>query len=124
MRRRLERARTGSATRDRGSMSVELVGFLPVLAMVTLLLVQGFLAAGAVSSAQQAARDGARAAALGRSVVSAVDAQLPDWVRLERLDAYGCDGECVSVEVRVPIGVPGITTSDLTVTRTAEFPRG
>lgn len=109
---------------DRGSMSVELVAFVPALVLVTLLVVQGFLAATAVSSAQAAARDGARAAGLGRDVAAAVHAQVPDWVRVERLDRYGCAGECVAVEVRIPIGVPGITVSDLTVTRTAEFPRG
>jgi len=109
---------------DRGSMSVELIGFVPVLTLVTLLLVQGFLAAAAVTSAQQAARDGARAASLGRDVSLAVDDQIPSWVTLENLDRYACSGECVAVEVRIPIGIPGITVQDLTVTRTAEFPRG
>jgi len=105
-------------------MTVELIGFVPVLTLITLLLVQGFLAAVAVTSAEQAARDGARAASLGRDVNTAVDAQLPSWVRLERLDRYACAGECVAVEVRIPIGFPGITVRELTVTRTAEFPRG
>ena len=111
---------------DRGSMAIELVGFVPVLALLTLLLVQGFLAATAVSSAQQAARDGARAASLGRDVGTAVDAQLPSWVRLQNLYQDTCPGagECVAVEVRIPIGFPGITVRDVTVTRTAEFPRG
>jgi hypothetical protein len=114
------------ARSDRGSMAVELVGFVPLLALITLLLVQGFLAATAVTSAMQAARDGARAWSLGRDVQLAVDAQLPSWVRLQDVDQYSCDGEClgVAVEVRIPIGIPGITVQDLTVTRHAEFPRG
>lgn len=119
--RRLRRSGSGS---DRGSMAVELVAFVPIIALVTLIVVQGFLAVTAVSSAQDAARDGARAASLGRSVDDAVHAQLPDWIRLERLERWGCGGECVSVEVRIPIGVPGVTTSSVTVTRTAELPRG
>ena len=110
--------------RDRGSMSVELVGFVPALVLITLLLAQGFLAAAAVSATQSAARDGARAASLGQDVHAAVHAAVPDWIRVEGIDRYACDGACVSVEVRIPIGLPGVTSSNVTVERSAEFPDG
>lgn len=111
--------------RDDGAMSVELVAFVPILAIVTLLLVQGFIALSSVSSIENAARDGARAASLGRDAGQAVRAQLPDRLILDDVSRYPCgSGQCVSVEARVPVGVPGIAVHHVTVTRSVAFPRG
>ena len=51
---------------ERGVLDIELIGFVPILVLVTMFLVQGFLAVSTVTSVSAAARDGARAAMLGR----------------------------------------------------------
>lgn len=113
------------ARSDKGSVSVELAISIPLVVLVTLFVVQGFLAASVISSAQAAARDGARAAMThSTSVDGAVASALPDWVVTESVSRQ-CPGEnCVAVTVRMPVGIPWITSKDLTVTRTASFPRG
>lgn len=108
---------------DRGSMAVELVGVVPLLVMITILCVEGFLAAAAAGAAQKAARDGARA-----DSASAAYASLPGWVSDARVQQGSaakpsCAGTCYRVEVEVPLVVPGFTTSLVTVARTAEMPR-
>ena len=109
---------------ERGVLDIELIGFVPILVLVTMFLVQGFLAVSTVTSVSAAARDGACAAMLGRSPEQAAHEALPDWVRLESV-SDGCgSGHCVQVTARVPIGIPAITTEHLTVTRTAYFPEG
>ena len=112
---------------ERGSMAIELVGFVTVLVFVTILLVQGFMVVSVMSSAQQAARDGARAQMGGGSAGAAVHAQLPDWITVQDIRTgagavAGCTGQCVAVEVRVPLGLPGWSSKDVTVVRTAELP--
>ena len=97
---------------------------MPILVLVTMFLVQGFLAVSTVTSVSAAARDGARAAMLGRSPEQAAHEALPDWVRLESVSDSCGSGHCVQVTARVPIGIPAITTEHLTVTRTAYFPEG
>ena len=109
---------------ERGVLDIELIGFVPILVLVTMFLVQGFLAVSTVTSVSAAALDGARAAMLGRSPEQAAHEALPDWVRLESV-SDGCgSGHCVQVTARVPIGIPAITSEHLTVTRTAYFPEG
>mgnify|MGYP000847265260 FL=1 len=107
---------------EKGVLDIELVAFVPILVLVTLFLVQGFLAVSTVASVESAARDGARAAMLGQAPGEAVERSLPDWVRLESVSDNCASGRCVSVTARVPIGLPSITTEDVTVTRTAYFP--
>ncbi len=109
---------------ERGVLDIELIGFVPILVLVTMFLVQGFLAVSTVTSVSAAARDGARAAMLGRSPEQAAQEALPSWVRLESV-SDGCgSGHCVQVTARVPIGIPSITSERVTVTRTAYFPEG
>jgi TadE-like protein. len=119
---------TGSKScrnREQGSLSAELVIAIPIVVLITLFVVQGFLAASVISSTQAAARDGARAAMTHQmSVDNAVAEALPDWVVIDHV-SRNCTGEnCVAVTTRVPIGIPWITSSELTVTRSASFPRG
>ena len=74
---------------ERGVLDIELVLFVPLLVIITLFLIQGFLAVSTVTSVSAAARDGARAAMLGRSATAAAEKSLPDWVALESVT----DGE-------------------------------
>ena len=110
---------------ERGSLSVELTIDVPIIVLITLFVVQGFFAVSVISSTQAAARDGARAAMTHQtSVDSAVANAIPDWVVIERV-SRNCSGEnCVAVTSRIPVGVPWITNSELTVTRSASFPKG
>ncbi|NLT55770.1 MAG: pilus assembly protein [Actinomycetales bacterium] len=126
-RRPIDRRRpTGS---DRGSISVEFVAVIPLLIVVTVLLVQGLLAASVVNDVTKAARDGARAASRGGDGAAAVRAQVPDWVRVEEVRigpgaVTGCMGVCSAVRVSIPLGYPGVMEiSRIQVTRTADFPR-
>ena len=107
---------------ERGVLDIELVGFIPALVIVLLLLLQGFLAVSTVTSTSAAARDGARAAMLGRSATAAAENSLPDWVTLQSVTDDCGNDHCVQVTARVPIGLPACTTEHITVTRTAYFP--
>ena len=109
---------------EQGVLDIELIGFVPILVLVTMFLVQGFLAVSTVTSVSAAARDGARAAMLGRSPEQAAHQALPDWVRLESVSDDCGSSHCVQVTARVPIGIPSITSKHITVTRTAYFPEG
>ena len=107
---------------ERGVLDIALVGFIPALVIVLLLLLQGFLAVSTVTSTSAAARDGARAAMLGRSATAAAENSLPDWVTLQSVTDDCGNDHCVQVTARVPIGLPAFTTEHITVTRTAYFP--
>ena len=45
---------------ERGVLDIELIGFVPILVLVTMFLVQGFFAVSTVTSVSAAARDGAQ----------------------------------------------------------------
>jgi pilus assembly protein CpaE len=112
---------------DRGSMAVELVAVVPLLVMVTILCVEGFLAASAAAAAQKAARDAARAESLGRDGYAAAAASLPSWIAEESITRGGaakpgCSGVCYRVSAGVPLVVPGFSNAVVTVSRTAELP--
>lgn len=109
---------------ERGILDIELVAFIPILVLVTMFLVQGFLAVSTVTSVSAAARDGARAAMLGHSPTQAAHEALPTWVQLESVSDRCGNRHCVKVTARVPIGIPSFTSKYVTVTRTADFPKG
>lgn len=110
---------------DRGSVTIELVGLVTILVVVASLCVQGLYIAQVGSAAQQAARDGARAQALGRDAVQAARNGLPDWVTVEDIrTSTGGGSSTVEVAVRVPLGLPGITSRSFVVTRDAILPGG
>lgn len=113
---------------DRGSMAIELVAIVPLLVLVTILCVEGFLAVAAAGAAEKAARDGARADTMGRDGVSAALASLPGWVRDPQVQQGsaakpGCAGTCYRVKVEVPLVVPGFSSGVVSVARSAELPR-
>lgn len=107
---------------ERGVLDIELAGFVPILVLVLLFLLQGFMAVSTVTSVSAAARDGARASMLGHSPTMAAEESLPDWVSLESVTDDCGSGHCVRVKARVPLGLPAFTTEHLTVSRTAYFP--
>ena len=109
---------------ERGILDIELVTFIPILVLVTMFLVQGFLAVSTVTSVSAAARDGARAAMLGHSPTQAAREALPTWVQLESVSDRCGNRHGVEVTARVPIGSPSLTSKHVTVTRTADFPKG
>ncbi len=119
---------TARPARQRGAMVVEMIVVVPLIAIVAILLLQGFFAFSTITSVEKAARDGARAAMQGRSVEAAVAESVPDWITVEAISAdnggAACPGRCVAVEARVPLGVPGWTSADVTVRREAAMPRG
>jgi len=107
---------------ERGVLDIELVGFIPILVLILLFLLQGFLAVSTVTSTSAAARDGARAAMLGQSATAAAEKSLPDWVTLQSVTDECGPQHCIQVKARVPIGLPAFTTKHVTVTKTAYFP--
>jgi TadE-like protein len=100
---------------QRGAVTVELVGVIPLLVVVTLAMVSLVAVARDQVLAQSAAREGAREAALGSGearAVSAARAALPPGrpARVTVVPA-GSDRVRVTVElgVRLPFGAPPVT---------------
>ncbi|MDT3397020.1 TadE/TadG family type IV pilus assembly protein [Streptomyces sp. B1866] len=101
--------------RDRGQVSVELIGFVPLLLLVGLAVIQLGLAAYAAQQAGTAARAAARTAALDKARTSPAQAgyaAMSDWVaRRADVDASGpCQGGgevTATVTVHLPSVIPG-----------------
>jgi hypothetical protein len=99
---------------------VELVGLLPLLLLAGLAALQLLLVGFTVTAAENAARSGSRAVALGGDPRDVAIGSLPD--HLARSAGVDARGELVRVTVEVPVLVPGLSTSHLTVSRSAELP--
>lgn len=113
-----------SRRRERGAVSIEMVGFLPMFALVIVLIAQSVAVVAAIDATNQAARDAARAQSLGSSAQAAARAALPDWVRLNGVAHRSCPDVCIEVEAGVPVGWPGLLTiTHVPVTRDAVFVR-
>ena len=113
-----------SARRDAGQASAELVGMLWWLLLAALVVWQLMLAAWATVSASNAARTGSRVESRGaerrdaeEAAVSALSSPLRRHARAR------AEGETMRVRVRVPLILPGLTVEDVTVTKSATFPR-
>ena len=104
---RRARGRTGDYSRggESGSVSLELVGALPVLAISLLASLQFVVAGYVLWSAGTAARAGARAALTGGGVEGAARHALPG-VLAEDSRVTREDG--VTVSVRLPALIPGL----------------
>lgn len=93
---------------DRGSAAIELLGILPLMLVIVLALVQGFLTIAAVNSADAAARAGARSLSLGDPSAEAARASraaTTPWLRDDTSFSVERDGVAV-VRVRVPALLP------------------
>jgi hypothetical protein len=94
----------GSGRSDGGQASVELMGLLPLVAVVGVLLAQAALAGVSWWMVGTAAHAGARARALGADPAAAARAALPGGLR-EGLRVTG-EGDGVRVSVRIPRLLP------------------
>lgn len=101
----MDRNRSRDFTDERGSVSLELVGALPVILLTVLVAAQIVAAGAAVWSAGIAARAGARAVLTGKEPRGAAERALPGVLR-GGLEVSQKDG--VRVGVRVPGLIPGL----------------
>ncbi|MEU9069689.1 TadE/TadG family type IV pilus assembly protein [Streptomyces sp. NPDC048109] len=105
---RRERAR--DRVRDRGQVAIEYLGFLPILVLVGMAVVQLGLIAYTAQQAGTAARAGARSASLGESAGAAcavaVSSRLADGTSCLE-SSYGGDEVTVTATVEIPSIVPG-----------------
>ena len=94
------------AARDQGQASVELLAVLPALVACVLIAAQAVGAGWAYWSAANAARAGARADLVGADAQRVAREALPSVLRADSsVEAAGR----VSVRVRVPAVVPGLS---------------
>ncbi|WUI79249.1 pilus assembly protein [Streptomyces sp. NBC_00400] len=123
-------ARLRGHGRDRGTVSIEFLGFLPILLVIGLAVVQLGLAAFAVQQAGTGARAAARTASMDEAdrppdPEAAGRAAMTGWVaRDAKVSVDGGGGDAVSATVRVTIPslLPGITDFG-TASRSATMPR-
>jgi hypothetical protein len=107
---------------ERGSASIELLGSLPYLILAALLAWQLLLVATTLTAAQNAARNGSRAASLGDNPITAATGSLPDWLADDATAQSPPGSNRVTVTVPVPIVAPGFTSDQLVVRRSAHLP--
>ncbi|MEU8550764.1 TadE/TadG family type IV pilus assembly protein [Streptomyces roseoverticillatus] len=123
-------ARTSGAVRrrDRGSLSIELIGFLPVLLLVGLAAIQLGLAAYAAQQAGSAARAAARTASLDEprmSPAAAGRAAMSGWLRMSGAPAAApCGGGAPQTTAEVTVVIPAVLPllGERSVTRSATMP--
>lgn len=101
---RQEQSRRGRFGTDKGSVSLELIGALPIVLLSVLVAAQFVLAGAALWSAGVAARAGARAVLTGKDPHGAAERALPEVLR-GGLRVSQPDG--VKVGVRIPALLPG-----------------
>lgn len=98
----------GSTRDDRGSVSIELIGALPIVLLSLLVAAQIVVAGYSLWSAGIAAKAGARAVLTGKEPRPAAEHALPgplrDEVKVTREDG-------VKVGVRIPALIPGLPAS-------------
>ncbi|WP_282084594.1 TadE/TadG family type IV pilus assembly protein [Streptomyces tendae] len=95
--------------RDRGQVAVEYLGFLPILVLVGMAVVQLGLIAYTAQQAGTAARAGARSASLQESAQAACAAAVSSWLADGTAcpESYGGDEVTVTATVEIPSIVPG-----------------
>lgn len=105
---------------EAGQASVEFLGALPLLVIAALLVWQLVLFGTVMTSAQNAARTGSRAASLHSDGTKAAYNALRPAFR-DHADVSTAPDGTVKVKVRVPLLVPGIPLP-LSVTEDASIP--
>jgi hypothetical protein len=93
---------------ERGSVSLELIGAIPIVLLCLLIAAQIAVAGYALWSAGIAARAGARAELTGRDPAGAARRALPPGLSA---DVRVTDGPAVEVGVRLPKLLPGLPDS-------------
>lgn len=115
-----------------GTASLEFVALLPYLLLAAAFAWQVLVGAAFATSAENAARTGSRAAAVGRDgaeeAIAALSPGFRQGARAEVGEGPGCDddqpdrGTRVAVCVEVPALWPGLGFPLVTITRSAELP--
>lgn len=93
--------------RDRGQVAIEYLGFLPILLIVGMAVVQLGLIAYTAQQAGTAARAGARAASLAKSAQDGCVNAISDWLSVTCGAAQNGDTVTVTATVQIPSIVPG-----------------
>ncbi|PWI11771.1 septum formation initiator [Streptomyces sp. NWU339] len=95
--------------RDRGQAAIEFLGFIPVLIIVGMAVVQLGLIAYTAQQAGTAARAAARSASLDRGTGQACTAAVSGWLAdgTDCRAAYGGDEVTVTATIDIPSIVPG-----------------
>lgn len=107
---------------ESGQASAELMGMMVWLLLVTVIVWQVCLAAWTYTQVSNAARTASRVEGRGGDGEKAAKNALSDPLR-KTVERIRIDGEKATVEVRMPLLVPGlIDTKKLTAKRTAELP--
>lgn len=104
--------------RERGSAAIELAAAIPIVILVLAALLQVASVVSTTSVANQAARDGARAASLGHSASAAVEKSLPGNMVPKSVQTLPDGG--VEVQLEAKRVVPFMPS--LTVTRSVDMP--
>ena len=113
------RARLGDET---GQASAELMGMMVWLLLVTLIVWQICLATWTYTQVSNAARTASRVEGRGGDGEKAAKNALSDPLE-KNIEKITIKGDKVTVEVQMPLLIPGLlTTKQLTVTRFAELP--
>jgi len=117
---------------EAGSATIEFTAMVPYLLIAAAFAWQVLLLSSVVAAAQDAARTGSRAQALGRDGETAAVEALSPWMQEHARAVVGAPGDCdeardrtgtrVTVCIAVPVLWPGLSFPELDVIRDAEFP--
>ncbi|WP_020136866.1 TadE family protein [Streptomyces sp. 351MFTsu5.1] len=100
-------SRRSPERRDRGQVAIEYLGFIPILILVAMAVVQLGLIAYTAQQAGTAARAGARAASLDLSAQDGCVNAISDWLSVDCAEGGGDDSVTVTATVQIPSIVPG-----------------
>jgi pilus assembly protein CpaE len=104
-----------TAREEDGQATVELIALLPALAVVATLALQALLAGATLWLAGGAAREAARARALGADPAAAARAALPSPFRGGGVRVAGGGDDGVRVTVPIPSLVGGLRVGSVTI---------
>ena len=109
---------------DRGQASAEFMGMLALLLLGAMVVWQLMLTGWAVESASNAARTGSRMVSRGATTNDAEKGAVASLSSpLRRHARAQAGGERTTVRVRVPVLIPGMTVEQLTIRKSATFPK-
>ena len=90
---------------ERGTSTLEVVGMAPLVVLLLLILVQAAMALYGITTAQTAARQGARAYSQGNDPYSVVRKSVPGWMGVD-VQTFG-PGHGVKATLDLPDILPG-----------------